>query len=243
MGLGDLHPESDRERRLRDEEAGTLPLHMEDAVYDAMEIEGTLEALSVRPGHRVLELGCGRGRFTRLIEKRGATVVGVDISLESLRIAADHIATSRVALVQADATKAIAAPRSFDRVLGTLTSNLPSRRAREDSYRAAAAALSDDGKLVFSTHHYGIRARLAREPKEGRYSAEGIYRYLLEPREIRDEIGPFFGRVRIRPICVVLPFSRRLGLPLARIDRIARRIPGTRSLGDLLLVEASRPTR
>ncbi len=41
----------------------------------------------VRPGDRVLELGCGYGRVLERLSSRAGEVVGVDVSLDSLRLA------------------------------------------------------------------------------------------------------------------------------------------------------------
>ncbi|MEQ1856742.1 MAG: class I SAM-dependent methyltransferase [Longimicrobiales bacterium] len=243
VGLENLHEESEHERRIRDAEASANPEPSWNAPSDVMETDATLEALDLRAHHRLLEMGPGRGRFTRRVESLCAEVVAVDISLESLRGAARRLSRDTVALIQGDATKPVVAPGTFDRVLGTLTSNLPSRTLREASYAAASQALRADGKFVFTTHYLGIRARLDREPREGRYTEGGIYRCLLTAADVRRETAPYFRRARVRPICVVLPFSRRLGIPLAGADRIARRMPLLRAFGDLLLVEASAPRR
>ena len=243
LGVDGLHAESDHERRIRDAEAAAPAQPRWDTDADVMEIGATLEALALEPRHRVLELGAGRGRFTRLLAERSGLVVAVDISVESLRVSARTLTGGTVALVEADATRDVAAPAGFDRALGTLASNLPTREAREASYRAAARALVDDGVFVFSTHYYGVRARLEGEPKAGRYTSDGIYRYLLTPAEVSREVSPYFESVRVRPICVVLPFSRRLGLPVPTVDRVARRVPLLRAFGGLLLVEAKRPRR
>jgi len=243
MGLESLHPESDHERLLRDAEAVKSPEPSWSTPADVMEMDATLEALELTEGQRVLELGPGRGRFTRRLQDLATTVVGVDISLESLKVAHLHVDPERVALVHADATAPVGAPAAFDRILGTLASNLPDRVSRITSYRVASRALKDDGKFVFSTHYYGIRARLDREPKEGRYVAGGIYRSLLTRAEVIEEIKPFFARVTVRPICVVLPLTARLGLPLPALDKIARRVPLLRAFGTLLLVEAEAPVR
>jgi SAM-dependent methyltransferase len=242
-GLHGLHGESDHERRIRDLEAAAAPEPAWDAPGDLMEIGATLEALQLRPHHRLLELGAGRGRFTNLVAAACREVVAVDISIESLVAAAKRLNGERIALVHGDATKPIGSPGMFDRALGTLTSNLPDRSARQASYGSAAAALTPDGRFVFTTHYYGLRARMDREPLEGRYTEGGIYRRLLTVAEVREETAPYFRRVRIRPICVVLPFAQRVGLPLVATDRIARRVPLIRSFGTLLLVEATGPRR
>lgn len=243
MGLEGLHRESEHERRLRDSEASSHPEPSWDAPGDAMEIDAMLEALRLRPGHRVLELGAGRGRFTSLLAAAGTEVVAIDISLESLRAASKRIVGDRVALLHGDATRSTVAPSTFDRVLGTLTSNLPDRVTRQASYRAAAHALKPDGIFVCSTHYLGVRARLDGEAREARYTEGGIYRCLLTADDVVQEAAPFFERVRVRPICVVLPFAHRLRLPIPAIDRVARRIPGLRAFGTLLLVEATVPRR
>ncbi|MGD0455914.1 MAG: class I SAM-dependent methyltransferase, partial [Solirubrobacteraceae bacterium] len=39
----------------------------------------------VRPGDRVLDVGCGEGRFTAELARAGALVVGIDVAEEPLR--------------------------------------------------------------------------------------------------------------------------------------------------------------
>lgn len=243
LGLDGLETESEHERGIRDAEARAQAHPRWDTDGDAMEIDATLEALSLEPDHRVLELGAGRGRFTHVVAERCQLVVAVDISLESLLASARAARSGRVAYVEADATRDVVRERSVDRVLGTLASNLPTPAARAASCAAAARALTDAGVFVFSTHYYGLRARWDGEPREGRYTPGGIYRRLFTAAEVRREISPYFDQVRIRPICVVLPFARRLGLPVRPLDRQARRVPLVRALGTLLLVEARGPRR
>lgn len=236
-----VHAETDHERSIRDREAveGGAPTAHSDS---AMAVDATLEALDVAPHHDVLEMGAGTGRFTRLLASCSRRVVAVDISFESLRVAAGTTGLpDNLTLVHGDATKPFVTPRSFDRVLGTLTSNLPDRESRERSYELAAMALRDDGKFVFTTHHYGVRAKLGRHPKEGRYTENGIYRRLLEPREIRDELSPYFGRIEIGGANVIPPFALRLGFTAQSVDDVCRRVRMLRPFADLLLVTAAGP--
>ncbi len=46
--------------------------------------EGLVEALSPQPGERILDLGCGTGYLAGVIASYGATVVGIDSSLEMI---------------------------------------------------------------------------------------------------------------------------------------------------------------
>lgn len=67
---------------------------------------------SIRDGDRVLELGCGYGRVTTRLATRARAVVGIDLSIESLRLARNK----RVTLVQMNAAALAFQPGSFDLV-------------------------------------------------------------------------------------------------------------------------------
>ena len=53
------------------------------------EVDWLVERLGLGEGDRVLDVGCGPGRHSNELGRRGITVVGVDISEEFLRIAAE----------------------------------------------------------------------------------------------------------------------------------------------------------
>lgn len=46
-----------------------------------------LDLLDAKPGERILDIGCGEGTLTKRIVERGATVTGIDNSLEMVRAA------------------------------------------------------------------------------------------------------------------------------------------------------------
>jgi trans-aconitate methyltransferase len=46
--------------------------------------QGVVSLLALRPGERVLDLGCGSGDLTKELERAGAEVVGVDASAEMI---------------------------------------------------------------------------------------------------------------------------------------------------------------
>ncbi|MGH9227971.1 MAG: SAM-dependent methyltransferase [Acidimicrobiales bacterium] len=68
----------------------------------AQEIDFLVDALGLRPGHRVLDVGCGPGRHAYALAERGMEVVGVDISRRFVDIARDG-APSGASFVRADA--------------------------------------------------------------------------------------------------------------------------------------------
>jgi len=73
---------------------------------------------------RILDLGCGTGMFLKELSTRAKFVVGVDASLEMLKVAKSR--AEEVALVQADADALPFADGSFDAVVSvTLLQNMP----------------------------------------------------------------------------------------------------------------------
>ncbi len=94
-------------------------------------------AANIRPGMRVLELGCGTGTLTAILVERGAQVDAVDASPtmldEAKRRLARPIAEGRVRLHHLDATQVAERfpPGSFDAVVASLLfSELPPEEQR-----------------------------------------------------------------------------------------------------------------
>jgi 2-polyprenyl-6-hydroxyphenyl methylase/3-demethylubiquinone-9 3-methyltransferase len=56
-----------------------------DLAAEDPRLQAIVEGLSPLDGRRVLDLGCGKGRFCRALARRGASVVGVDLSAGMLR--------------------------------------------------------------------------------------------------------------------------------------------------------------
>jgi len=74
----------------------------------------SLEASNPQPGMRILDVGCGSGKFIVECAKRGAEVCGVDISREMIEIAKDFCEKNNVEaeLRIGDATEEL--PKGFD---------------------------------------------------------------------------------------------------------------------------------
>jgi SAM-dependent methyltransferase len=169
---------------------------------------------------------------------RAAAVVAVDFSLVSLEVLQGKLAEgSQVALVQADVTQPHLAPRSLDRVLSTLHSNLPSREHRIAALRQTAQALRPHGRAVISMHHYGVRELLRMQPAAGRYTGSGIYRYFMRAREAMEETSRAFGSVRLTYVRASVP-----GVPSTVVASAAAAVPILRSaLGQIFLASCERP--
>lgn len=242
LNVDALDEASASERNLRDAQQSTFEDTPSTRTHHEMEMLPTLAALPLTPGQTILELGCGEGRYTRLLAGR-AQVLAVDFSVELLRVLQRHLppGTRDIGLVLGDITTLKVQPGRFDYALSTLTSNLPSRSHRESLYRLACGALAPTGHFVFSSHMQGIHERFARQEKSGHYTPGGIYRYNFGLRESASEVRPYFESVDAHPIQIYFPFSRTLGLPVVKLSRMLERVPLVNLLGHLVLVQASRP--
>ncbi|HEU5169744.1 MAG TPA: methyltransferase domain-containing protein [Gemmatimonadales bacterium] len=76
-------------------------------------------AVPLRPGWRVLDLGCGAGRHLRALEAAGARPVGLDLSATLLRRAR---AVTRAPLLRADLRRLPIRPGSIDLAVNLFTS-------------------------------------------------------------------------------------------------------------------------
>jgi ubiquinone/menaquinone biosynthesis C-methylase UbiE len=66
-------------------------------LIDNLQVRGLRRALAIAalsPGARILDLGCGTGRWVRRYEERGFSAVGVDATFGMLQIARAHETTS-----------------------------------------------------------------------------------------------------------------------------------------------------
>lgn len=108
--------------------------------------------LRIAPGTRVLDVGCGVGRWSRLLAARGAVVTGVDLSptmiLESQRRAAAAGLSSRCRFVVQDSAQ-LQLDGSFDLVLGvTVLQHILDAAALRSALERIRAHLAPAGRVV-----------------------------------------------------------------------------------------------
>ena len=262
------------EMNLRDSEYKRMPLEFvpperaraeasswRSILSDAIEIPPHLRMLEPLNHRRVLEFGCGDGRFTMLMAQRGADILAVDFSIEALRLLARRLRsgvaptsfkvaslhgeadlTGHVGLVQADASEFHAAPSSFDVALSA--SPLDSRDERMQMYCAVAASLKDDGRYVAGVENDDLFRRLFGMPLARRYTPAGIFIEHFDINTLQREIAPYFYRLRFQFIRARVPLISGLPLKLAIfLSLLAVRLPLLRQLGEILLVRAECPIR
>jgi 2-polyprenyl-3-methyl-5-hydroxy-6-metoxy-1,4-benzoquinol methylase len=114
----------------------------------------TLDLLGDVDGKQILDLGCGEGRFCRILAQRGASLTGVDLSSRMIELACEAEAREPlgVGYYVADAADLSFLPESsYDVVLAYLSLfDVPDYQS---AIREAARVLVASGRFVFSISH------------------------------------------------------------------------------------------
>ena len=111
------------------------------------------ELLGPVEGKHVLDDGCGEGYLSRLLAKRGASVVGIDYSREMLRLARERTPDDMgIEYAHANAEKLdLFADESFDAVVSNMV--LMDLERYEDAIAEAYRVLVPRGLLVLAISH------------------------------------------------------------------------------------------
>ena len=110
-----------------------------------------LSQAAIKPGYRVLDLGCGTGTLAILAKQSqpDAEIVGIDGDAKALRLAEDKASRSSVDIQfeQGDVT-ALPYPReSFDRILSSLLFHHLSSKAKGRALQESFRVLEPGGEL------------------------------------------------------------------------------------------------
>ncbi|RDV82863.1 class I SAM-dependent methyltransferase [Ammonifex thiophilus] len=185
--------------------------------------------LSLRPGEKVLDAGCGTGIVSRALAADGAEVTGIDISPAMLAVAREKSAGTDITYLEGDITSLPFPDASYDAVVcfTTLEFVAEPERALEEMWRV----LKPGGRLIVGV--LNRQSSWARRRK-GKgifayahfYSAEELERLIrkLNPRRVKWQgvvyfppelpswlfflvpLFEFLGRLLFRPLAAVLIF-------------------------------------
>ena len=119
----------------------------------------------ILPGAMVLDAGCGTGRYSRELARRGYIVHGVDLSPELIDVA-KRTAAGRTGVSFAVADITVPSTARYDAILcrGVLN-DIVDDDGRDAVFAAFARALRPSGALILDVREWGPSAeRKAREP-------------------------------------------------------------------------------
>jgi len=148
---------------------------------DRRERETVISLLKPNPEELILDIGTGTGVYLMEAARRGATVVGLDISTEMLRILSKKLGEDgeqvRISLVLADAESLPFKGQTFHKAISNTTLEfLPSP---ERALSEARRILISGGSLVIgvltSTSLWAFERRLRRAQAENVYSYAKFY--------------------------------------------------------------------
>lgn len=127
--------------------------HSDDSPYNAhYERPAMISLVGDVTGRRVLDVGCGPGALSEWLADHGASVIGIDVSPEMIRIASTRL-DNRARFIVADATEPLSflPSASVDLVVASLVLHYVC-----DWVGVLAEwnrVLAPGGAAVFSTHH------------------------------------------------------------------------------------------
>lgn len=210
-------------------------------------------------GLRVLDLGCGQGRFTRRLAERGAKVTGIDWSAAMIDVANEHERSAPLGIeyrrMDARLASRAWAPGSFDRIVACMSlMDMPSIPA---VVRGAYTLLRPGGRFVFSiSHPFNTAAIGWQKSKDGDLRAMLIDNYFEEGAGLTEWTmkrlnRPFKTPFWHRTLESWFSLLRRMGFEVEALrepratEREARsnpRLAGTRQVPFFLVVSCRKPS-
>jgi SAM-dependent methyltransferase len=146
----------DRAQRFAGEGAGLAAVcayGMPEFYNQAIQLEQRLALrpwLQVKPGTRVLDVGCGVGRWSRMLAAKGATVTGVDLSPTMIAQAQQRAAAQGVRCdFRVQDLSRLEVDGQFDVVLGvTVLQHILDPGLLRDAVRRMTSHLAPGGRMV-----------------------------------------------------------------------------------------------
>jgi ubiquinone/menaquinone biosynthesis C-methylase UbiE/uncharacterized protein YbaR (Trm112 family) len=219
-----------REAAARDADADEYDTNV-SPYHTAVERAALLNALAVRAGDVVVDLGAGTGRLTIELARRDAIVLALDLSPRSLEINRRKCAAvpgSKVHHVVCDACylplrDGVAAKAVSGMMLEHLPGNAERRRCLAEVYRV----LRPGGRLALTVYNYCLSKRRSRD-REGFHGA-ALYYYRFDATEFRRLLNQY----RVRQVTGLLNLPR--GIHSRRLDQIVAALPPIAQLRGILL--------
>lgn len=124
-------------------------------------LEILVDPLGIKPGDKVLELGCNAGATTSwLVRRYGCTVFGIDVVPAMVKIAEQRVAREQIAdravIACMDAQHLTFGDNEFDHVIGAeVLLHIPNKR---QCIKEMARVLKPGGKVALVEYFFGAKA-------------------------------------------------------------------------------------
>lgn len=137
--------------------------------------------LYLKPIQCCLDIACGSGRFSSLIENKGIFVIAVDMNRAGLELMKSKIQKNNIELVQADATHIPLKEGTFDAIISIETIDYLNA---EHFLQSCSRILKIGGSLLFTSgnrnsYKMHLHSLLGTSPIFYRYSTEDIRHILV----------------------------------------------------------------
>jgi SAM-dependent methyltransferase len=186
--------------------------------------------LKVSPGTRVLDVGCGIGRWSRLLAARGADVTGVDLSPTMIAQAQQRAAAAGVSdrcRFQVQDLSKLDVGGRFDLVLGvTVLQHILEPDALRAALMAMTAHLGPGGRMilleaapaalvnrcdstVFTARHRDVYLNLIRDCGLELRALTGV-----DPAPFRTQLLPYVRKLPVELSLGLLVLATALSLPI-----------------------------
>lgn len=197
-------------------------------------------------GERVLDVGCGVGRFGYLLSGQYDQFVGIDLSRQATSVAANVVSNPAAAFAVGDGVSLPFRSKSFDLVLAIGTFN-----RIDELYPFLTEferVLTPEGRAIFNCNNQRTVVPHKRNRDFGHHTVEGIQRVLNENGfKICDiEVGFFTSRLEKKLILSDrMPVELRyIGLQITRIqETLLSHLPRIGNKGAHIWVEAQKQAK
>jgi ubiquinone/menaquinone biosynthesis C-methylase UbiE/uncharacterized protein YbaR (Trm112 family) len=228
----------ERESKARDEDSVVYDSTV-SSYHTEIELNALLNGLTVRSHDVVLDLGAGTGRLTVEFARRGAQVLAMDISPQSLRVNRDKCAQIRGAMVHHLAVDACYLPirsgMASKAGSGMMLEHIPTPDERRRCLEEIHRVLQPGGQLALTVYNYSWSKRRKR-PREG-FHGKDLYYYNFDRAEMRKLLSDY----RIHTLTALLNLPSRV--QSRTLDRVIAAVPPVAGLmGELLFAVAERQT-
>ncbi len=157
----------------------------------------------LKPGEKIVDVGCGVGVWSTIMAKKGAYVVSTDILSRMLHKSSDRFKKfgleSQTSLILSDGFNLPFRDGCFDgATLNWVLSHIPVSRNKK-FINEIRKAVRCGGWLFISDSYWrgqesGKEQIQIREVDKGKYE---VYKYYYEPAELRDLVETTFGKVKV----------------------------------------------